>query len=85
MEMGPGHRAGAEKEKKMETFAEKLRRIRTEAGWKRPKMVERVGVPVRTIEDWEAGKMTPPEYVQKLVIDRLLLEIERDTNKGATE
>lgn len=61
-----------------QTFAEELRTIRTEAGWSRPKMVERVGVPLRTIEDWESGKRTPPEYVQKLVIDRLLLEIEKD-------
>ena len=61
-----------------QTFAEDLRAIRTEAGWSRPKMVERVGVPLRTIEDWESGKRTPPDYVQKLVIDRLLLEIEKD-------
>lgn len=61
-----------------QTFAEELRTIRTEAGWSRPKMVERVGVPLRTIEDWEGGKRTPPEYVQRLVIDRLLLEIEKD-------
>lgn len=62
----------------MQTFAEKLKTIRTGADWKRPKMVERVGVPLRTIEDWEAGKSTPPEYVQRLVLDRLLLEIEKD-------
>lgn len=61
-----------------QTFAEELRTIRTEAGWSRPKMVERVGVPLRTIEDWESAKRTPPKYVQRLVIDRLLLEIEKD-------
>lgn len=61
-----------------QTFAEKLRTLRTEAGWKRPKMVERTGIPLRTIEDWESGKRVPPEYVQNLVLDRLLLEIEKD-------
>lgn len=61
-----------------QTFAEELRAIRTGAGWSRPKMVERVGVPLRTIEDWESDKRTPPEYVQRLVLDRLLLEIEKD-------
>ena len=60
------------------TFAQKLHTMRTEAGWSRPKMVERVGVPLRTIEEWEAGNRTPPEYVQKLVLDRLQLEIEKD-------
>lgn len=59
-------------------FAGQLLRIRKAAGWSRPKMVERVGVPLRTIEDWEAGKMTPPDYVQRLVLDRLRLEIEKD-------
>lgn len=63
-----------------ETYAERLRAMRTGAGWSRPKMVDRVGVPLRTIEDWEAGKMTPPDYVQKLVLDRLQLEIEIDEN-----
>lgn len=63
-----------------QSFTEELRTIRTDAGWSRPKMVERVGVPLRTIEDWESGKRTPPEYVQRLVIDRLLLEIEKDKN-----
>lgn len=61
-----------------QTYAEKLRQIRTDAKWSRQKMVERVGVPLRTIEDWEAGKMTPPDYVQRLVMDRLRLEIEKD-------
>lgn len=61
------------------TFAEELRATRTNAGWSRPKMVERVGVPLRTIEDWESGKRIPPEYVQRLVLDRLILEIEKDS------
>lgn len=60
------------------TFADQLQRIRKAAGWSRPKMVERVGVPLRTIEDWEAGRRTPPDYIQRLVLDRLLLEIEKD-------
>lgn len=62
----------------MENFAEKLQAMRTGAGWTRPKVVERVGVPLRTLEDWEASKRTPPEYVQHLVLDRLALEIEKD-------
>lgn len=26
-----------------------------------------VGIPLRTIEDWEAGKRNPPEYVVRLL------------------
>lgn len=62
----------------MDTFAEKLKAMRTEAGWSRPKVVERVGVPLRTLEEWEAERRTPPDYVQRLVLDRLALEIEKD-------
>ena len=62
----------------MADFAEKLKTMRTVAGWTRPKVVDRVGVPLRTIEDWEANRRTPPNYVQHLVLDRLALEIEKD-------
>lgn len=59
-------------------FAEQLHKIRTDAGWSRPKMVERVGIPLRTIEAWESAVRIPPDYVQRLVLDRLQLEIEKD-------
>ena len=29
-------------------------------------------IPKRTIEDWEAGKRTPPVWVQELVIEKML-------------
>ncbi len=25
------------------------------------------GIPVRTLEDWEAGRRTPPEYIPRLL------------------
>ena len=65
----------------MTDFAEKLKNLRVESGWTRPKVVDRVGVPLRTLEDWEAGKRTPPNYVQRLVLDRLALEIKKEQRK----
>ena len=59
------------------TFAEQLRTMRTTIGWSRDKMHDRIGVPKRTIEDWEASRRTPPEYVQRLILDRLQLEIDK--------
>lgn len=61
-----------------QTFAERLKELRTTAGWSRAKVLDRIGVPTRTQEDWESQKRTPPDYVQRLVIDRLMLEIEKD-------
>lgn len=32
---------------------------------------KRTGVPKRTLEDWIAGRRTPPEYITKLIIEKL--------------
>ena len=32
------------------------------------------GIPVRTLEDWEAGRRTPPEYVLRLIAYQLKYE-----------
>lgn len=41
--------------------------IRKEAGMKRPEFSKKYGIPVRTLEDWDAGKNTPPDYVINLL------------------
>ena len=35
------------------------------------KIVEKIGIPMRTLQDWEGGKRTPPEWVKKLVIEKI--------------
>lgn len=32
------------------------------------KFSELLGIPTRTIEDWEVGRRTPPEYVVRLLL-----------------
>lgn len=32
---------------------------------------ELLQIPKRTLEDWESGKRKPPEYVEKMVIEKL--------------
>ena len=41
--------------------------IRKEAGLSRKDFSEHLGIPLRTIEDWEAGRRTPPEYIPRLI------------------
>lgn len=41
------------------------------AGLSRPKMSKLMEIPVRTIENWEAGVTVPPAYVERLVIKEL--------------
>lgn len=31
-----------------------------------------IGIPIRTLQDWEAGKRTPPSWVERLVIEKIL-------------
>ena len=33
-----------------------------------------IGIPLRTIEDWEAGRRKPPEYIPRLIEYQLKYE-----------
>ena len=33
----------------------------------RRKFSEHTGIPLRTLEDWEAARRTPPEYIPRLI------------------
>lgn len=39
-------------------------------------LARRFEIPLRTVQDWYAGKRVPPEYVTKMIIR--LIEIETD-------
>ena len=41
--------------------------IRKETGLSRKAFSDHFGIPLRTIEDWEAGKRTPPAYIPRLI------------------
>lgn len=54
--------------KSMETKAStRIRRLRNESGLSMKEFADHVGIPLRTIEDWEAGKRNPPAYVLNLI------------------
>lgn len=48
-----------------------LRDARNAAGLSQQKMSDALGIPKRTIENWEAGKRKCPEWIAKLIIDKL--------------
>jgi len=35
------------------------------------KLSEILGIPKRTIEEWEGGRRNPPEWVKKLVLEKM--------------
>lgn len=62
------------KGRKIMEIAEKIKRLREQTGLSRKDFSTHVGIPLRTIEDWEAGRRKPPEYIPRLIAYQLLYE-----------
>ena len=54
--------------------AEKIKKIREQTGLSRKDFSIHIGIPLRTIEDWEAGRRRPPEYIPRLIEYQLKYE-----------
>ena len=54
--------------------AKKIRELRESVGMNRKEFSEHTGIPVRTLEDWEAARRTPPEYIPRLLAYQLKFE-----------
>lgn len=48
-----------------------IKEAREKAGFSRAEMSRKFEIPIRTLEDWETEKRTPPPYVAKLIIEKL--------------
>lgn len=58
-----------------------IKEMREALGDSRKKFSERYEIPVRTLEDWEAGRRNPAPYILKLlerVVNEDLKEIEKE-------
>ena len=49
-----------------------IKEARESIGMSRAEMSRQFEIPIRTLEDWDAGKSSPPPYVAKLIIEKLL-------------
>ena len=54
--------------------AERIRSLRESTRMTRKAFSEHTRIPVRTLEDWEAGRRTPPEYIPRLLEYQLKYE-----------
>lgn len=68
-------------------ISEKIRMLREQTGMNRKEFSMHVGIPVRTLEDWEAGRRTPPEYIPRLIsyqfkYEKLMRKLEREEKNG---
>lgn len=48
-------------------MANRIKELREQTGMTRKEFSEYTHIPVRTLEDWEAGRRTPPEYIPRLL------------------
>ena len=59
-----------------------IKELRESINMTRKEFSEHTGIPVRTLEDWEAARRTPPEYIPRLISYQLkyeeLVKEERD-------
>ncbi len=51
-----------------------IRKLREQTGMSRKEFAEHLGIPPRTIEDWEAGRRNPPDYIPRLISYQLKYE-----------
>lgn len=54
--------------------AKTIKELRESMGMSRKEFSEHMGIPVRTLEDWEAARRTPPEYIPRLIAYQLKYE-----------
>ena len=55
-------------------IANTIKELRESTGMSRKEFSEHTGIPVRTLEDWEAGRRTPPEYIPRLLAYQIKYE-----------
>ena len=48
-----------------------IRDARKAAGLSQQGVTDTLGIPRRTLQDWESGKRTPPGWAEALVIEKL--------------
>ena len=70
-----------EKKEQLEKQITELKKIREELGMNRTEFSRYIDIPLRTLEEWEAGRRQMPDYVLRLItyytkMERLLAERE---------
>lgn len=48
-----------------------IKAARKAAGLTQQGMSDLLGIPKRTVQDWEGGKRTPPDWAERLIIEKL--------------
>lgn len=62
-----GLEKGMEKKEQLEKQIHKLKKMREDLGMNRTEFSRYIGIPLRTLEEWEAGRRQMPDYVLRLI------------------
>jgi len=54
--------------------ATRIKELRESVNMTRKEFSEHTGIPIRTLEDWEAARRNPPEYIPVLIAYQLKYE-----------
>lgn len=52
-------------------MANKIKEIRKAAGITQKEFSELLGIPIDTVKSWESGRRKSPEWVEKLITEKL--------------
>lgn len=64
-------------DKKKRLYASAFAYIRSQTGMNKKEFAEYLGIPYRTLQDWELGNTQAPEYVLRLIAYKVQMEKER--------
>ncbi len=59
-----------------------IKEARKAAGLSQQGVTDALGIPRRTLQDWESGKRTPPGWAEALVVEKLE-KIAQDNKKNS--
>lgn len=48
-----------------------IKEAREAKGISRVELSRRLGIPKRTLENWDAGSRRPPEWVERLIVEKI--------------
>ena len=58
----------SEQREELQVQVDKLKEIRSELGLTRKAFSEFIGIPLRNLEEWEAGRRKMPEYLLRMMV-----------------
>ena len=49
-----------------------IKEARNQVGFTQKQVQELMGIPVRTLQNWEAGSRSCPDYIERLIVEKIL-------------